>query len=293
MMHVNVVIRVGSSIGAAVVPLLSGPTLVADRAGAEAVCDVTDPASVAALVARVDRLEALVVTAGVSPVQADARTVFAVDLLGMARVLGAFDPLVGPGSVAICIASMAGHLLQPPPEALAALDDPLSGAVFALPDDPAHAYVLAKRGVLRIVRRLAVPRGRRGGRILSVSPGFETLVAALQQAGLIETQKGPGPFSVFAPTDEAFAKIPKADLDARLADKAKLTKVLTHHVVSGKVMAADVVKLDSVKTVEGGSVAVKPSGGSVSIDEAKVVKTDIMTSNGVIHVIDTVLMPGS
>jgi len=167
----NVVIGGGSGIGAAVVPILSGSTLVADRVGTEVVCDVTDPASVAALVARVDRLDALVVTAGVSPVQADARTVFAVDLVGMARVLETFDPLVGPGTVAVCIASMAGHLLEPPPETLAALDDPLSGAVFELADDSAHAYVLAKRGVLRMVRRLAVPWGRRGGRILSVSPG--------------------------------------------------------------------------------------------------------------------------
>jgi uncharacterized surface protein with fasciclin (FAS1) repeats len=122
---------------------------------------------------------------------------------------------------------------------------------------------------------------------------FQTLVTALGQAGLVDTLKGTGPFTVFAPTDAAFAKIPKSDLDALLADKAKLTKVLTYHVVSGKVTAAEVVKLTSVKTVEGGSLTIKVSDGGVSVNNAKVEKTDIMTSNGVIHVIDTVLMPGS
>jgi len=120
---------------------------------------------------------------------------------------------------------------------------------------------------------------------------FQTLVTALGQAGLVDTLKGPGPFTVFAPTDAAFAKIPKSDLDALLADKAKLTKVLTYHVVSGKVTAADVVKLQSAKTVEGGSLSIKVSDAGVSVNDAKVSKTDIMASNGVIHVIDTVLMP--
>jgi uncharacterized surface protein with fasciclin (FAS1) repeats len=119
---------------------------------------------------------------------------------------------------------------------------------------------------------------------------FKTLAAALQAAGLVETLKGAGPFTVFAPTDEAFAKIPKADLDALLKDKAKLTKVLTYHVVSGKVMAADVVKLKEAKTVEGGMVKIDTSYG-VKVDNAKVVKTDILASNGVIHVIDTVILP--
>jgi uncharacterized surface protein with fasciclin (FAS1) repeats len=122
---------------------------------------------------------------------------------------------------------------------------------------------------------------------------FQTLVAALGQAGLVDTLKGTGPFTVFAPTDAAFAKIPKSDLDALLADKAKLTKVLTYHVVAGKVTAADLVKLKSVKTVEGGSLPVVVSDAGVSVDGAKVSKTDIMASNGVIHVIDIVLMPGS
>jgi uncharacterized surface protein with fasciclin (FAS1) repeats len=120
---------------------------------------------------------------------------------------------------------------------------------------------------------------------------FKTLATALQAAGLIETLKGKGPFTVFAPTDEAFAKIPKADLDALLKDKAKLTAVLTYHVVAGKVMAADVAKLTSAKTVQGGSAKVHVMGGKVMIDNANVVKTDIAASNGVIHVIDSVILP--
>jgi uncharacterized surface protein with fasciclin (FAS1) repeats len=122
---------------------------------------------------------------------------------------------------------------------------------------------------------------------------FTTLVAALQQAGLVDTLKGKGPFTVFAPTDEAFAKIPKSDLDALLADKAKLAKVLTYHVVPGKVTAAEVTKLDSAKTVEGSALDVNVSGGGVTVDGARVVKADVMASNGVIHVIDSVVMPQS
>ena len=118
---------------------------------------------------------------------------------------------------------------------------------------------------------------------------FKTLATALGAAGLVDTLKGKGPFTVFAPTDEAFAKIPKADLDALLKDKAKLTAVLTYHVVAGKVMAAD-VKAGKVKTVQGSELTVTTSGG-VMVDKAKVVKTDIVADNGVIHVIDTVIMP--
>ena len=118
---------------------------------------------------------------------------------------------------------------------------------------------------------------------------FKTLATALTAAGLVDTLKGPGPFTVFAPTDAAFAKIPKAQLDALLKDKAKLTAVLTYHVVSGKVMAAD-VKAGKVKTVEGSELTIKTAGG-VMVDKAKVTKTDIVADNGVIHVIDTVLMP--
>ncbi|WP_066261631.1 fasciclin domain-containing protein [Hydrogenophaga flava] len=118
---------------------------------------------------------------------------------------------------------------------------------------------------------------------------FKTLATALQAAGLVDTLKGKGPFTVFAPTDEAFAKVPKADLDALLKDKAKLTAVLTYHVVPGKVMAAD-VKAGKVKTVQGSEITVSTMGG-VKVDAANVVKTDIAADNGVIHVIDSVIMP--
>ena len=118
---------------------------------------------------------------------------------------------------------------------------------------------------------------------------FKTLVAAVQAAGLVDTLKGPGPFTIFAPSDEAFAKIPKAQLDALLADKAALTKVLTYHVVPGKVMASD-VKAGKVKTVQGQELTVSTSMG-VMVDQSKVIATDVAASNGVIHAIDTVLMP--
>ena len=119
---------------------------------------------------------------------------------------------------------------------------------------------------------------------------FNTLVTAVQAAGLVDTLKGAGPYTVFAPTDEAFAKVPKDKLDALLKDKAALTKVLTYHVVPGKVMAKD-VKPGKVKTVEGNSLTIAVNGGNVTVDNAKVVKTDVAADNGVIHVIDTVLMP--
>jgi uncharacterized surface protein with fasciclin (FAS1) repeats len=118
---------------------------------------------------------------------------------------------------------------------------------------------------------------------------FNTLATALKAAGLVDTLKGPGPFTVFAPTDEAFAKIPKADLDALLKDKAKLTAVLTYHVVPGKVMAKD-VKAGKVKTVQGSELTLGTTGG-VTVDAAKVVQADITASNGVIHVIDSVVLP--
>ena len=118
---------------------------------------------------------------------------------------------------------------------------------------------------------------------------FKTLAAALTAAGLVDTLKGKGPFTVFAPTDAAFAKIPKADLDALLADKAKLTSVLTYHVVAGKVMASD-VKAGKVKTVQGSELSVATAAG-VMVDNAKVTATDIVADNGVIHVIDSVLLP--
>jgi uncharacterized surface protein with fasciclin (FAS1) repeats len=119
---------------------------------------------------------------------------------------------------------------------------------------------------------------------------FNTLVTAVKQAGLVDTLKGKGPLTVFAPTDAAFAKIPKDQLNAILADKALLTKILTYHVVAGKVMAAD-VKPGPVKTVQGSNMTVSMEGGNVMVDKAKVVKTDIAASNGVIHVIDSVIVP--
>ena len=118
---------------------------------------------------------------------------------------------------------------------------------------------------------------------------FKTLTAALGAAGLVDTLKGKGPFTVFAPSDEAFAKIAKADLDKLLADKAKLTAVLTYHVVPGKVVAQD-VKAGNVKTVQGSELMIATAGG-VTVNGAKVLKTDVLADNGVIHVIDTVLMP--
>jgi len=121
---------------------------------------------------------------------------------------------------------------------------------------------------------------------------FNTLAAALTAAGLVETLKGPGPFTVFAPTDAAFAKIPAAALKALLADKAKLTAVLTYHVVPGTVLAAQVVGLTEAGTVQGGKVAIKVAGGKVMLNgNTTVTATDIKATNGVIHVIDTVLMP--
>ncbi len=125
----------------------------------------------------------------------------------------------------------------------------------------------------------------------AVSAGqFKTLVTALQEADLVDTLKGDGPFTVFAPTDAAFAKLPAGALDALLKDKSKLSAVLTYHVVPGKVMAAQ-VKPGDVKTVQGQSLHVSTNGGSVMVDNAKVTKADINASNGVIHVIDTVILP--
>ena len=123
---------------------------------------------------------------------------------------------------------------------------------------------------------------------------FETLVAAVKAAGLVETLKGEGPFTVFAPTDEAFAKLPEGTVEELLKEenRDKLTAILTYHVVPGRVMAKDVVKVESATTVQGSDVAISVTEKGVMIDEATVVKTDIETSNGVIHVIDRVILPG-
>lgn len=122
---------------------------------------------------------------------------------------------------------------------------------------------------------------------------FKTLVAALKAAGLVDTLKGKGPFTVFAPTDDAFAKLPAGTVDDLLKpeNKQKLIAILTYHVVPGKVTAAQAMKLNSAKTVNGQSLHINAQGGTVMIDDATVTKADIMCSNGVIHVIDTVLMP--
>jgi uncharacterized surface protein with fasciclin (FAS1) repeats len=122
---------------------------------------------------------------------------------------------------------------------------------------------------------------------------FKTLAAALQAAGLVDTLKGPGPFTVFAPTDEAFAKLPAGTVEDLLKpeNKQKLISILTYHVVAGNVMAKDVVKLHEAKTVNGQDVKIMVDGGKVMVDNASVLKTDIQCTNGVIHVIDTVLLP--
>lgn len=132
--------------------------------------------------------------------------------------------------------------------------------------------------------------------VASAAPNFKTLVAAIKAAGLVDTLKGEGPFTVFAPTDAAFAKLPKGTVEKLLKpeNKDKLIAILTYHVLKGKVVAADVMKLKSgskVATVQGQSIVIKHGKTGVTVDKAKVVKTDIEASNGVIHVIDTVLMP--
>jgi uncharacterized surface protein with fasciclin (FAS1) repeats len=129
--------------------------------------------------------------------------------------------------------------------------------------------------------------------VASGDPQFSTLVTALKAAGLVKTLEGKGPFTVFAPTNAAFAKIKKADLDALLKNKAELTKVLLYHVVAGKVMGADAMKMNGkmAKTVEGSSLSISVMGKVLEVNKSKVTKADIEASNGVIHVIDTVLMP--
>ena len=129
--------------------------------------------------------------------------------------------------------------------------------------------------------------------VAASNPKFKTLVAAVKAADLVDTLKAEGPFTVFAPTDAAFARLPKGTLKSLLLpeNKQKLVAILTYHVVPGKVMAKDVVKLNSAKTVQGGALNIKAAGGGVMINGAHVTKADITTSNGVIHVIDSVLLP--
>ena len=128
----------------------------------------------------------------------------------------------------------------------------------------------------------------------AVSAGnFTTLVAAVKAAGLVDTLKSAGPFTVFAPTDAAFAKLPAGTVEALLKDPEKLKGILLYHVVSGKVMAAQVVNMKTAKSVEGAPIMIMAKGGKVMVDNANVVKTDIACDNGVIHVIDTVIMPNA
>jgi transforming growth factor-beta-induced protein len=156
------------------------------------------------------------------------------------------------------------------------------------------ADIECTNGVVHVIDSVLIPAATPDVVDTAVAAGqFKTLVAAVKAAGLVETLKGDGPFTVFAPTDEAFKKIPAETLQALLKpeNKDKLTSILTYHVVSGNVLAADVVKLSKAKTVNGKEVTVKVSDGDVMIDNAKVLKTDIKCGNGVIHVIDTVIMP--
>ena len=149
---------------------------------------------------------------------------------------------------------------------------------------------------LAVVATATLPAGAQQKDIVdtAVAAGsFKTLAAALKAADLVDTLKGTGPFTVFAPTDEAFAKLPAGTVENLLKpeNKEKLKAILTYHVVAGKVLAADVVKLKTAKTVQGSTVDISAMGGKVKVDNANVVKTDIAASNGVIHVIDAVIMP--
>jgi len=152
--------------------------------------------------------------------------------------------------------------------------------------------VLASNGVIHVIDKVILPPSD----IVetAVADGrFKTLTAAVQAAGLVDTLKGKGPFTVFAPTDEAFAKLPAGTLDSLLKpeNKDQLVSILTYHVVSGRVMAADVVKLTSADTVNGAPVKIKVDGDKVLINDAQVIITDVLASNGVIHVIDKVILP--
>ena len=154
--------------------------------------------------------------------------------------------------------------------------------------------IKTSNGVIHVIDSVIMPPRKKDIVDTAVgAEGFSTLVAAVKAAGLVETLKGEGPFTVFAPNDAAFAKIDKATLGSLLKpeNKDKLTAILTYHVVAGKVMAADVVNLKSAKTVNGQSATIKVSDGTVMVDGAKVIATDIECGNGVIHVIDSVIMP--
>lgn len=172
----------------------------------------------------------------------------------------------------------------------------LTLAALAAVAQPAHAKKCASSQVAQVQRHFVATEAEKPKTIVETAVGiedFSTLVAAVKAGGLVETLSGKGPFTVFAPTNEAFAKLPKGTLEDLLKpeNKEKLVAILKYHVVPGKVMAADVVKVKEAKTAQGGKVTVTVKDDEVMIDKAKVVKTDVSCSNGVIHVIDSVLLP--
>ncbi|MCO8122055.1 fasciclin domain-containing protein [Stieleria sp. TO1_6] len=155
------------------------------------------------------------------------------------------------------------------------------------------ADIAASNGVIHVIDQVLMPADKDIVATAAANKSFSTLVAAVKAAGLVETLQGEGPFTVFAPTDEAFAKLPEGTIATLLKpeNKSKLVSILTYHVVPGKVMAADAAKLSSADTVNGEGLAIKTSGGKVMINDATVTAADVETTNGVIHVIDSVLMP--
>ncbi len=172
----------------------------------------------------------------------------------------------------------------------------LTFAALAALTQPAQAGKCVKSQVAQVQRHYVAAEAEKPKTIVETAAGiedFSTLVAAVKAGGLVETLSGKGPFTVFAPTNEAFAKLPKGTVEDLLKpeNKEKLVAILTYHVVPGKVMAADVVKLKEAKTVQGDKVKVTVKDDEVMIDKAKVVKTDVECSNGVVHVIDSVLLP--
>ena len=169
----------------------------------------------------------------------------------------------------------------------------MDGKVMINKSHVTTADVAASNGVIHIIDAVLMPKEKMKDIVeTAIAAGkFKTLAKALTEAGLIETLKGKGPFTVFAPTDDAFAKLPKGTLDNLLKDKEALKKVLLYHVVSGKVMAKDVAKLKKATTVEGQDVAISVMDGKVMINKSHVTTADVATSNGVIHILDTVLMP--
>jgi uncharacterized surface protein with fasciclin (FAS1) repeats len=156
--------------------------------------------------------------------------------------------------------------------------------------------VAASNGIIHVIDSVLLPPSFQAQTIVDVAVAdgrFTTLATALTEAGLVETLQGQGPFTVFAPTDEAFATLPEGTLEALLADREQLSAVLLYHVVAGEVLAADVVQLSEAQTAQGEPVQIRVEGSRVFINDAEVIITDIQASNGVIHVIDSVILPPS